>query len=92
MNNNMSDTNNEIDVVDVDNNNITTEQPLRQLPRLKKWSNIEYEQLRLLMLEVVTGTGVPYQYFEVQNMPTCPWVKLYNGLYDLSTGVFKGYQ
>jgi hypothetical protein len=48
---------NEIDVVDVDNN-ITTK--LKRLPNLKKWLQIEYEELRVQALEVVEGTGVPF--------------------------------
>ena len=80
---------NEIDVVDVDNN-ITTK--LKRLPNLKKWLQIEYEELRVQALEVVEETGIPYQYYEIQNIPTNRWVKVHNGLYNLITGVWRGYE
>ena len=48
---------NKIDVVDIDTN-ITTK--LKRIPNLKKWFQIEYEELRMQALEVVEGTGVPH--------------------------------
>ena len=73
----------EIDVVDVDNN-ITTK--LKWLPHLKKWLEIEYEELRVQALEVVEGTGAPHEHHEVKNVLTNRWVKMHDSLHDSVAG------
>ena len=54
----------------------------KKLPMIKKIIMPEYELLWFEMLEVVTGSGVAHSY----------WMKLYNGLWDNNSGVFRGYE
>ena len=52
-----------------------------KLPVIKKWTEPVYEQLRCDMLEVLSSSGAPYEYYEVkENDATNPWVKVYNDL------------
>ena len=43
-------------------------------------------------LDVVEGTCVPHKYYKIKNVLTNRWVKVYNGLYNLVTGVWKKYK
>ena len=62
-----------------------------KLPMIKKMMLPEHEQLRCDMLEVVTCAGVAHAHHEIKDMPTNPWMKLYNRLSDRSSGVFRGH-
>ena len=62
-----------------------------KLPMIKKMMLPEHEQLRCDMLEVVTGAGVAHAHHEIKDMPTNPWMKLCNGLWDTSSGMLRGH-
>ena len=65
---------------------------IKRLPNLKKWLQPEYEELWCNILEILLSSGVPYEYYEVKDIPINPWQKVYNGLWDDVVRVFKNYE
>ena len=75
-------------VGDDDNDNNNND---KRLPNVKKWVLPQHESLRCDLMEVVATAGMPRARTPVEDKVASPWAKLCNGLWDATTGAFRGH-